>query len=121
MDSAAVAILLAQLIPTSIVLCSACWNELCQQISYCSCVLCSASVLFPAAVVLVRAEQCAAAAGEPALSDTAELVGQGPDAQQAAEEGTDAAEEAVQTNTAELVGQGRDAQQAAEESPLTTR
>ncbi|DBA96249.1 TPA: hypothetical protein ACH3X3_002436 [Trebouxia sp. C0006] len=59
--------------------------------------------------------------GEPALSDTAELVGQGPDAQQAAEEGTDAAEEAVQTNTAELVGQGPDAQQAAEESPLTTR
>ncbi len=79
------------------------------------------SVLFPAAVVLVRAEQCAAAAGEAALSDTAELVGQGPDAQQAAEEGTDAAEEAVQTNTAELVGQGPDARQAAEESPLTTR
>ncbi len=76
---------------------------------------------FPAAVILVRAEQsAAAAAGEPALSEAAELVGQGPDAQQAAEEGTDAAEEAVQTNIAELVGQGPDARQTAEESPLTT-
>ncbi len=41
---------------------------------------------FPAAVVLIIAKQCAAAAEEPAFSDTAELIGHGPDAQQAAEE-----------------------------------
>jgi len=43
---------------------------------------------FPAAVVLVRAEQCAVAAGEPALFNTAELIGQSLDGQQAAEEST---------------------------------
>ena len=40
---------------------------------------------FPAAVVLARAEQCAVAAEEPALSTIAELVGENIDAQQAAE------------------------------------
>jgi len=46
------------------------------------------SANFPAAVVLARAEQCAVAAEEPALSTAAELVGQVIDAQQAAEEST---------------------------------